>query len=103
MIKKITALIAAAVCMVVIAFIAPGFAREIAAATLPSGKLRVGTTNGSLATKPPDSGCSADPWPYGCDWRASGRTQIAKGVHDRHHRRAVTTVSGKSFASGNEL
>jgi len=103
MIKKITALIAAAACIVLIAFIAPGFAREIAAVALPFGKLHAGIDHGSLATGPPDSGCSTDPWPYGCDWRASGPTQIAKTVHNRHHGRAVTTVSGKGFASGDEL
>ena len=99
-IKEITALIAAAACMVPIAFFAPGFARESAAVALPSGKLHAGIDNGSLA---PDSGCSADPWPYGCDWRASGPAQIAKRAHNRHHGRAVTTVSGKGFASGDEL
>lgn len=103
MIKKITALIAAAACMGLIAFIAPGFAREIAAVALPSGKLRAGIDNGILATRPPVSGCPADPWPYGCDWRASGQTKIAKRVHNRHQRRSVTTISSKGFASGDEL
>jgi len=41
-IKEITARIAAAACMVPIAFFAPGFARESAAVALPSGKLHAG-------------------------------------------------------------
>lgn len=64
MINKITALIAAAACMGLIAFIAPGFAREIAAVALRSGKRRAGIDDGILATRPPVSGCPVDPWPF---------------------------------------
>jgi len=103
MIKKITALIAVATCMGLIAFIAPGFVREIAAAAMPSWKLHAGVDNGSLAITPPDSGGSRDPWPYGCDWRASNRTQIAKRAHNRHHERAVTTLGSNGFASGDKF
>jgi len=104
MIKKITVLIAAATCMGLIAFIAPGFAREIAAVAMPFGKLQTGIGNSSLVISPPDSGCSRDPWPYGCDWRASSeRRQIAKKAHNRHHLHAVTAVGSNGFAAGGEL
>jgi hypothetical protein len=76
-------LVTAATCIGLIAFIAPGFAREIAAA-MPFGKPHAMVDNGSVAVRPPELGCSRDPWPYGCDWRpSSGRTQITKRTHNR--------------------
>ena len=104
MIKKITALITATTCMGLIAFIAPGFAREIVAVAMPSGNLHAGIDNGGLAIRPPDSGCSRDPWPYGCDWRvSSGRAQVVKRAHNRRHGHEVTTVGSNGFAAGDEL
>jgi hypothetical protein len=102
MIDKIIALVTAAICLGLIAFIAPGFAREIEAA-MPFGKPDAAIDHGSFAVRPPDLGCSRDPWPYGCDWRASSnRTQIAKRGHNRHHWHAVTAV-GSSSDAGDEF
>jgi hypothetical protein len=99
MIKKITALIAAATCTGLIALIASGFSREIATVAMPFGRLHTGIENDSLPIRPPDSGCSRDPWPYGCDWRASSeRRQIVKKVHNRYHRHALTSVGSNGFA-----
>jgi hypothetical protein len=55
MIKKITALIAAATCTGLIALIASGFSREIAAVAMPFGRLHTGIENDSLPIRPPDS------------------------------------------------
>jgi hypothetical protein len=90
MINKIAMLVTAAACMGLIALIAPVFAREITA-TMPFGKPHAMVHNGSVAIRPPELGCSRDPWPYGRDWRPSlGRTQIAKRAQHRiaHAKRA---------------
>jgi hypothetical protein len=55
-INKITALIAVLACKGLIAFVAPGFAGEIAAVALRSGKRRAGIDDGILATEAPGFG-----------------------------------------------
>ncbi len=94
MIKKMIVLIGAAACMGLVVIFVPGFAREIAAGVMPLSKIQLGIEVGRLVNSPPDAACPHDPWPYGCDWRATpiGRKQIVKRVRTRHHRYALITV-----------
>ena len=103
MIKKITALIAAAACTGLIAFIAPGFAREIASVALPSGKLHARIDNGILATRPRIQGAQRIPGHRDVIGAHRAEQKLPRGCTNRHQRRAVTTISSKGFASEDEL
>ena len=94
MIKKMIVFIGAAACTGLVLTFVPGFAREIVAGVMPLSKIQLGIEDGGLVISPPDAACPHDPWPYGCDWRATpmGRKQIVKRVRTRHHRYALITV-----------
>ncbi len=93
MIKKVLIFLGAAACTGLIVIFVPGFADEIAAGVMPVSKIQLGIEHGASAIGPPDGTCSHDPWPYGCNWRAStGRKQIVKKVLIRHHRYAQGTL-----------
>jgi hypothetical protein len=94
MIKKMIVFIGAAACTGLVLTFVPGFAREMAAGVMPLSKIQLGIEDGGLVISPPDAAFPHDPWPYGCDWRATplGRKQIVKRVRTRHHRYALITV-----------
>jgi hypothetical protein len=93
MIKKMTVLIGAAACTGLVVIFVLGFARGIAAGVMPFGKTQLGIEDSNLVISPPDITCRRDPWPYGCDWRASvGRKHFVKEVRTRHHSHALITV-----------
>jgi hypothetical protein len=95
--NKTTALIGAAACAGLIVTFVPGFARELATAVVPSGKLHSGTKDRAAVMGPADPGCSPAPWPYGCNWHASAEPKhIAKRIHDRRHHDVMTSYLSPS-------
>ena len=95
--NKITALAGAASCAGLVVTFAPGFAREIAATVMPSGKLHAAINDRAAAIDPPD--CASYSWPYNCNWHASSeRKHVAKRPYKHHHRDVLTS---NLSASGN--
>jgi hypothetical protein len=97
MIKRLRALIGAAVCAGLAVIFVPGFAREIDAGVISFSKIQLGIEgDGGLVINSQEAGCPHYSWPYGCAWRPqTGRKQIVKNVRVRHHRFAVITALEK--------
>jgi hypothetical protein len=106
MIKRVTVVVAAFFFVGLVIIFAPGFARDIEAGAMSVGKIQPGTVAGhSIAS--PEAGCSRQPWPYGCDWRASEpKKKIARSTKNDRNRRnhhGLTIVRGNGFSANDEL
>jgi hypothetical protein len=108
MVKRVTVVVAAFFCVGLVIIFAPGFARDIEAGVMSVDKIQPGTAAGhSIAS--PEAGCSRQPWPYGCDWRASSepKKKIARSAtkNDRNRRNhhGLTIVRGNGFSANDEL